>query len=116
MCTAITWQRPTIWWRQKHRERMCGIFRSDSHSCSQFVGFGENIGIKERLADDTHGEIGHLPININDSSIRPRLLDLLTVMSHDIGIASNVTWLEGGSYELALMTMKITFTTEDAIT
>jgi hypothetical protein len=57
-----------------------------------------------------------LLININDTSIGPRLLDLFAVMSHDIGVASNMAWLEGGSHELALMTMNITFATEDAIT
>src|SRR5947209_6693705 len=116
MCTSIAWQRPTIRRWQEYRERMGSILRRDGHRCAQLVSFSEDIGVEEHLADDTHSQIGHLPININDSSSRPCLLDLLAVMSHDLGVASNVTWLEGWSHKLALMTMKITFATEDAIT
>src|SRR5258708_10627887 len=92
------------------------ILSGDGRSCAEFVGFGEDICIKEHLADDTHSEVGHLLINVNRDTIRPGLLDLLTVMSHDIGIAGNMAWLKGWRHELALVTVEIASATEDAVT
>src|SRR5258708_626263 len=95
---------------------MRDIFSGDGHGCTEFVSFGEDVGVKERFADDAHGQVSHLLIDVNDGAIRPDLLNLLAVMPHDGGIAGNMTWLEGRGHELALAAVEIAFTTEDAIT
>ena len=94
---------------------MRGVFSGDGHGCAKFAGLGENIGVKECLANDAHSDVGHLPIDINDATISPGLLNLLAIMSHDASIAGNMTWLERWSHEFTLVTMEITFATEDAI-
>src|SRR5207245_1917029 len=101
---------------QERRDCMCDILTGDIHGCAQFIGFSENVGIKERFADDAHSETGHLLIDVNDSAVRPRLLDLLAVITYDLGIVGNMTWLEGWGYKLTLVTVEISFATEDAIT
>src|SRR5437588_7133236 len=95
---------------------MRDILVGDGHGCTKFAGFGEDVGVKEGFADDAHGEVGHLLVDVNDASIRPGLLDLLAIVSHDVGIAGNMAWLEGRSYELALVAVEIAFATEDAVT
>src|SRR5437588_9155713 len=95
---------------------MRDILVGDGHGCAKFAGFGEDVGVKEGFADDAHSEVGHLLVDVNDASIRPGLLDLFAVVSHDLGITGNMAWLEGRSYELALVTVEITFATEDAVT
>jgi len=57
-----------------------------------------------------------VPIDINDGPISPTLLDLLAKVSHDVGIAGNMAWLERWGYQLALVAVKIAFAAEDAIT
>ena len=107
---------PTVGRQQERRGCLRSILHDDGHGRAQFVGFGEDVGVKERFADDAHGEIGHLPIDINDAPIRPGLLNLLAVVSHEVGIAGNMTRLERGGHELALVTVEIALATEDAIT
>ena len=110
----IAWQRPTGW-RQERREGMRHVLVDDGHSCAEFVGFGEDVGVKERFADDAHREVGHVPIDIDDGPIGPTLLDVLAILSHDVGIASNMAWLERWGHQLALVTVEIALAAEDAI-
>ena len=112
---TIAWRRPAIWQRPERRDSVREIRNGGGHRCAKFIGFGKDIGIKERFADDAHGEIGHVLIDINHRTIGPGLLDVLAVMAHVSGVASNMAWLEGWSHELTLVTMEITFATEDAI-
>src|ERR1700676_3341293 len=90
-------------------------FSGDSHRGTEFVGFGDDIGIKECLANNTHSQVGHVLIDINGAPISPELLDLFAILPHDVGITGYVTWLEGGSHELALLPMEITFACKNAI-
>src|SRR5260370_16173216 len=113
---TIAWQRPTVWRREEHRGSMRNILHGDGHGSTQFVGFGEDVSVKERFADDAHGEVGHLPVDINAGTISPGLLNLLAVISHDINIADNMAWLKGRRHKLALVTVEIALATEDAIT
>ena len=94
---------------------MGNILCDGGHGCTKFIGLGEDIGVKERFADDAHGEIGHLLIDINDGTIRPGLLNVFTVRAHHLGIASNMARLERGSHEFPLVAVKIALATEDAI-
>ena len=112
---AIAWRRPAIWQRPERRDPVREIRHGGGHRCAKFIGFGKNIGIKERFTDDAHGKIGHVLIDINHRTIGPGLLDVLAVMTYDSGVASNMAWLEGWGHELALVTMEITFATGDAI-
>jgi hypothetical protein len=95
---------------------MGSILKDDGQGCAKFVGFAEDVGVKKRFADDAHGQVGHLPVDVDDGTINPGLLDLFAVIAHDLGIAGNMTRLEEGSHELALATVKIALATEDAIT
>ena len=52
----------------------------------------------------------------NGGTIKPGLLDLFTVVSHDAGVAGNMAWLERWRHELALVAVEIAFATEDTIT
>ena len=79
---------------------MCHIRRGDGHGCAKFIGFRKDIGIKERFADNAHGEIGHLLVDVNGGAIRPGLLDVLAVMPHDFSIAGNMTWWKDGAMSL----------------
>jgi len=56
-----------------------------------------------------------VPIDVNESTIRPGLLELFAVRAHDLGIPGNLVWLEGGSHQLALMTVEIAFARGEAI-
>src|SRR5260370_5298627 len=113
---TIAWQSATVWRREEHRGSMRNILHGDGHGRAQFVGFGEAVSDKERFAEDAHGEIGHLPVDVNAGTISPGLLNLLAVISHDINIADNMAWLEGRRHQLALVTVEIALATEDAIT
>jgi len=91
------------------------ILNDDSHGLAEFIGFGKDIGIKERFADDAHGEIGHGLIDVNQDPIGPGLLDVLAVITHDLSI-TNMPWLERRGHELPLVTVEIIFSTENTIT
>src|SRR5215469_9211752 len=106
---------PAVWEWQEHRGDLAHILCDGGHGCTKFVGFGKEVGGKERFADDTHGEIDHLLIEINDGTISPGLLQVFTVRSHHLGIAGDMARLERGSHELALVAVKIALATEDAI-
>src|SRR5260370_33660964 len=95
---------------------MRNVRKSNGHGRAEFVGFGENISIKKCFTDDAHGEVGHLLIDIDNGIIRPGLLNLFAVMSHDTSIAGNMTRLERWGHELTLATMEFSFATEYAIT
>src|SRR5690349_24432786 len=95
---------------------MRDIFHGDRHGCAKFVGFSEDIGVKECFANDTHGDVGHMSIHINSDTIGPGLLNLLAVEAHNIGIAGDMTWLERWGHKFTLVTMEIAFATEDAVT
>src|SRR2546428_11494845 len=95
---------------------MRDILDGDCHGCAKFVGFSEDVGVKERFANDAHRDVGHMSIHVNSRTIGPGLLNLLTVVAHDVGIAGNMTWLEQWGHEFTLVTMQIAFATEDAIT
>jgi hypothetical protein len=92
------------------------ILSGNGHGRTEFVCLGEDVGVKERFANDAHGQVGHLLVDVNAATIKPGLLDMLAVMAHDAGIAGNVAWLEGWGHELALLTVEIAFATEDAVT
>ena len=113
---TIAWRRPTIWQRPERRDPVREIRHDRCHGRAKFIGFGEDIGIKEYFADDAHGEIGHVLIDVNHRPIGPGLLNVLAVMPHNVGIASNMAWLERWGHELALVTVEITFATRNAIT
>ena len=83
---------------------------------AKFVCFGENFGIKKSFADNTHCKVGHVLVDIDNAIIGPCLLNLLAVISHSLGIADYVAWLERRGHDLALVAVEITFATEDAIT
>src|SRR2546421_4803458 len=91
------------------------VRKGGGHGCTKFVGFGEDVSVKERFAYDTQSEVGHLPIDINHSPISPGLLDTLAVIAHAIGITDHMAWLERWSHELTLVTVKITLAREEAI-
>src|SRR5947209_4852245 len=91
---------------------LCG----HGHGGTQFVGFSEDVGVEECFADDAHSEVGHLLVNIDHAPIKPGLLNLFAVVSHNIGVASDMAWLEGWGDELALVSVEIAFATEDAVT
>ena len=111
----MTRQWPAVWWWKEHRSCMRSILKSNGHGRTELVGFGENIGIKKSLADNTHCNVGHLLVDIDNALIMPGLLNLFAVLSHSLSIADNMTWLERWGHDLALMTVEITFATEDAI-
>lgn len=94
------------------REILC----DSGHGFAEFVGFGEDISIKECFDDDAHGQVGHLSIDVNTTTTGPSLLDLLGISAHGVCIAGNMTRLERGSHELALVTMKISITRSKAST
>ena len=95
---------------------MRDIFDGDRHGCAKFVGFSEDVGVKECFTDDAHSDVGHVSIHIDNGTIGPGLLNLLAVMAHDTGIAGDMTWLERWGHEFTLVTMEIAFATEDAVT
>ncbi len=91
------------------------IFKGGGHGYTEFVGFGEYIGIKKRLTNNAHGDVRHLLVDIDNAIVAPGLLDLLTIVSEYICIAHNMTELEGRRHDFALATMKLAFAAEDAI-
>src|SRR6266571_413025 len=95
---------------------MRDILINDGHRRSKLIGFRENIGIKQSFPNDTHGNNGHLLVDVNDAAIGPGLRDLLAIVTHDVGIGGNVAWLEGWRHQLALVTVEIAFAAKDAIT
>jgi len=113
--TTIAWRRPTIWQRPERRDTMREIRHGDGHGRAKFIGFGKDIGVKERFADDAHGEIGHVLIDVNNCTIGPGLLHMFAVIAHDLGISGNMAWLERRGHELTLVTVEITFATGNAI-
>src|SRR5579859_2649152 len=113
---TIAWCRPTVWQWREPCDSIRNVRRDSGHGCAKFVDFGEDIGIKEHFADNAHGQVGHMLTNVNDGTINPSSLDSLTIIAHDIGIASNTAWLEKWSHELTLVAVKIALATEDAIT
>src|SRR6266487_3672341 len=115
MSAKITRQWPTIWWWEEHRGCMRNICKSDGHGRAEFVGFGENIGVKKSFADNTHCDVGHVLVDIDNAIIEPGLLNLFAVVSHNFSIADNMTWLERWGHDFALMAVEITFATKDAI-
>jgi hypothetical protein len=56
-----------------------------------------------------------LLIDIYDSSIVPRLLDLLSIPSYALSVTSNMAWLKRWGDQFTLMAVEIALTTEDAI-
>lgn len=94
---------------------MRNICQWNGHSRAEFISFGEYICIKKSLADNTHSEVGHMLVDIDHAMIGPGLLNLLAVASHNPGIAGNMTWLKRWGHDLALVAVKVTFATEDAI-
>jgi hypothetical protein len=56
-----------------------------------------------------------LLIDIYDSSIVPRLLDLLSIPSYALSVMSNMAWLKRWGDQFTLMAVEIALTTEDAI-
>ena len=94
---------------------MRDIFKGSGHSHAKFVGFGEYIGIKKRLTDNTHGDICHLLVDIDNTIIAPGSLYLLTIVAENICIADDMAWLKGWRHDLTLAAVKITFTAENAI-
>ena len=94
---------------------MRNVRKSNGHSRAEFVGFGEYISIKKSIADYTHCDVSHVLVDIDNALIMPGLLNLFAVVPHNIGITYNMAWLERWGHDLALMTVKITFATEDAI-
>jgi hypothetical protein len=73
------------------------------------------VSIKKSFADNTHCKVSHVLVDVDKTIIGPCLLNLLTVMSHSLGIADNMAWLEWRGHDLALMAVEFTFATEDAI-
>ena len=94
---------------------MRNVRKSNGHGRAEFVGFGENIRIKKSFADNTHCDVCHVLVDIDNAIIEPDLLNLFAVVSHSPGIAGNMTWLERWGHDFALMAVEITFATEDAI-
>ena len=87
-----------------------------SHCCAKFVGFREDIGIKEHFADDAHRQLCHLLTDINHLPFSPALLNLLAVFDHSVSIAGDLPWLKCGSYQFALPPVERPLAGEDAIT
>lgn len=75
---------------------MGNVLGDDRHGCAEFVGFGEDVGVEERFADDACREVGQVSIDIDDYTLAPTPLEVLAVIAHDVSIAGNMAWLEGG--------------------
>src|SRR5947208_1244693 len=94
---------------------MRNILNSNGHGRAEFVSFGEHISVKKSFADNTHRDIGHVLVDIDNAIIEPGLLNLFAVVSYSLGITGNMPWLERWGHDLALMAVEITFATEDTI-
>src|SRR5207244_12560583 len=80
-----------------------------------FTRFSENISIRMSFANNTHCCVCLVLVDIDNAIIEPGLLNLFAVVSHSLGIAVNMTWLERWGHDFALMAVEITFATKDAI-
>src|SRR5574340_283745 len=115
MSAPITRQWPTVWRWKQHRSCVRDISKSSGHGHAKFTGFGEYIGIKKGLTDNTHGDVRHLLVDIDHAIVAPGSLNLLPVVSENACIIDNMAWLEGWRHDLALAAVEVAFAAEDAV-
>ena len=113
--TTIAWSRPTQWRCKERSEYLRRILKDDSPGSTKLVSLRKNVDIEDDFANHTHGKGDHLLIEVNDCPIVPFLLNLFPLVSYAIHITSNLTELKGGGHQLALPTVKLSFTNKETI-
>ena len=82
----------------------------DLERLTQFLGLPQYVRVKERLAHDPESQTHHLASNIDSLSISPPLLDLLTIVHHNIRVRGNATMLKSGCNKPALSLVELVLT------
>src|SRR5450755_1339950 len=91
------------------------MFKASCHSRPQLIRFFEHIDIKEDLTDNTHRQVDHLLVQVDDRFISPLLCDMLTIPNNRINILDDVSWLKHRSYQFSLLAVEVSLTHKESI-